>query len=393
MSGHPAGPAYGAARQAPTCGTSAALVESLIDQGQLAITREGFRALGAPPADPVVSADRVEGMLLGLAIGDALGNTSEGLPPAERSARFGEITDYLPHPRAGGRPVGLPSDDTQLAFWTLESLLEHRRVVPEDVIARFAAGDVVGIGQTVAAALARYRAGQPWWRAAQPSAGNGAVMRIAPVVVLHLGAPSRDLWADAILAGAVTHNDPTSIAACVALVGLLRAALAMPAPPPATWWLETYIAYARPLEGDRRLEARRPGWAYRGPVWRLVDGPVREALAAGRSTREACEAWGSGAYLLETIPSALYILARHAADPEAALVRAVNDTLDSDTVGAIVGAVVGALHGRAALPARWQAGLLGRTRRDDDGRVFELAAAARALVGPGGSAGRRGGPC
>ena len=80
------------------------------------------------------------------------------------------------------------------------------------------------------------------------------------------------------------------------------------------------------------------------------------------------------------MPSVLHILARHADDPEEAIVRAVNDTRDNDTIAAIVGAVVGALHGRAALPRRWVDGLLGRTREDDDGRVFELIDRAVAHV-------------
>ena len=64
-------------------------------------------------------------MLLGLAIGDALGNTSEGLTAVDRSRCHGEIQDYLSNPHAAGRRVGLPSDDSQLAFWTLESLIER----------------------------------------------------------------------------------------------------------------------------------------------------------------------------------------------------------------------------------------------------------------------------
>jgi ADP-ribosylglycohydrolase len=80
------------------------------------------------------------------------------------------------------------------------------------------------------------------------------------------------------------------------------------------------------------------------------------------------------------MPTVLHILARHADDPEEAIVRAVNDTRDNDTIAAIVGAVVGALHGRAALPRRWVDGLLGRTREDDDGRVFELIDRALAHV-------------
>jgi ADP-ribosylglycohydrolase len=97
-------------------------------------------------------------------------------------------------------------------------------------------------------------------------------------------------------------------------------------------------------------------------------------------TVDACESWYSGAFLLETVPSVLYVLARHAEDPEEAIVRAVNDTRDNDTAAAIVGAAVGALHGRRALPDRWQRNLLGRTREDDDGRVFELIEQASSML-------------
>ncbi len=97
-----------------------------------------------------------------------------------------------------------------------------------------------------------------------------------------------------------------------------------------------------------------------------------EAARHDWSTREACDAWSSGAYLLETVPSALWILARHAHDPEEAIVRAVNDTHDNDTIATLVGAAVGALHGKDGLPVTWQHGLLGRTTADDNGRVFRL---------------------
>jgi ADP-ribosylglycohydrolase len=101
-----------------------------------------------------------------------------------------------------------------------------------------------------------------------------------------------------------------------------------------------------------------------------------DAQRHGWNTREACDAWYSGAYLLETVPSVLWILANYAHDPEEAIVRAVNDTKDNDTVAAIIGAAVGALHGRQALPGRWQMGLLGRTTANDDGKVFRLIESA-----------------
>ena len=111
---------------------------------------------------------------------------------------------------------------------------------------------------------------------------------------------------------------------------------------------------------------------------------MSDALAHRRETAAACNSWYSGAYLLETVPSVLYILERHGHDPEEAIVRAVNDTKDNDTIAAIVGAAVGALHGLSRLPERWVRGLVGRTAEADDGEVFRLVARSQEVfVGAG----------
>lgn len=322
--------------------------------------------------------DRVEGMLLGLAIGDALGNTSEARRPHVRRAEHGEIRDYLPNRHAAGARVGVPSDDTQMAFWTLEHLLEHDGLEPEALARTFASRNIFGIGRTVRDFVHEMRSGTHWTRAGQLSAGNGALMRIAPVVVPHLASrgSARAVWADAILAGKITHDDPASHGACAAFVGMLWELLSMRRPPEPTWWVDAYVRVARRVEGQSRYESREGARPFAGPLWALVDTRVREAVERGTSSLEACESWYSGAFLLETVPSALVILARHGHDPEEAIVRAVNDTWDNDTVAAIVGAAVGALHGASALPPRWREGLLGRTAEGDDGRVFALAGAA-----------------
>jgi len=69
--------------------------------------------------------------------------------------------------------------------------------------------------------------------------------------------------------------------------------------------------------------------------------PLPTHRACQRPAVDTCNGWYSGSYLLETVPSVLYILMRHGDDPQEAIVRAVNDTNS-----AIAGAAVGALHGR-----------------------------------------------
>lgn len=358
-----------------------AILERLFGEGAIRLRRSPLfdQATVASPLSPAALADRVEGMLLGLAIGDALGNTTESVTPQMRGMTHGEIRDYLPNPRARGRPVGLPSDDTQLAFWSLEQLLEDGGLVPEHLGRRFCRnrGRVFGVGGTVSEFFRRHCAlGLPWHESGPPSAGNGALMRIAPILVPHVRTPGTDLWADVALAAMLTHNDPASTGACLALVDVLQACLGMEEPPEPAWWIDRFVGTLRPLEGDTSYQPRSLRYRHPGPVWEFTDTVVREALRQRAAVADACEEWLSGAFLLETVPSVVYVLCRHGNDPERAIVRAANDTFDNDTIGAIVGAVVGALHGRSRLPARWIEGLSGRTLEDDDGRVFELTAEA-----------------
>jgi ADP-ribosyl-[dinitrogen reductase] hydrolase len=355
------------------------LLEALARDGHIRL--DGVAELLRRPSIPLATSPaerwpRIEGMLLALAIGDSLGNTTESQLPSRRRASHGWIRDYLPNHHAGGRAVGLPSDDTQLAFWTLECMLADDGVVPERLAERFCRERIFGIGGTVRDFIHAFKVdGLPWHEAGQPSAGNGALMRIAPVIVPHVARGDRltsALSADAALAAKVTHDDRTSTSACVAFAWMLARLCDMRDAPEPSWWLDAYVEVAAPLEGEARLRSRVPGDHWDGPLWRLVDTRVRATLDDGLPVLEACNGWYSGAFLLETLPTALYILAMHAHEPEEAMLRAVNDTKDNDTVAAIVGAALGALHGSGWIPARWRAGLLGRTGASDDGRVFAL---------------------
>ena len=164
-----------------------------------------------------------------------------------------------------------------------------------------------------------------------------------------------------------------SISACVAFTGMLVQLMSMAKPPAPSWWVDAYLSLARPVETSRPYRPRGGcHMDFQGPVSEFVARYVVDAIDSGLDVRTAGNSWYSGAYLLETVPSLLYVLVRHGHDPEEAIVRAVNDTKDNDTIAAIVGAAVGALHGENALPARWRENLLGRTREADDGHIFNL---------------------
>ena len=326
--------------------------------------------------------DKAEGMMMGLAIGDSLGRGTEGMLPEDRKAAHGEIRDYLPNRHAEGKAIGLPSDDTQLAFWTLEQMIADRGFNPDHLAERFCHGQIFGIGSTVSRFRRNYLAGKPWHESGPKSARNGALMRIAPMVIPHLKSPSSNLWIDTALSAMITHNDSGSTASCISFVNLLWQLLKMDAPPDPDWWLETYVAVARDLETDESYTPRGGAFTdYRGPIWRFVEEKVGAAYRNNLSVVEACNSWYSAAFLLETVPSVIYILMKCGRNLEEAIIRAVNDTWDNDTIAAIVGAAVGALHGKRAIPERWITKLSGRTSYADDGKVFELLKTAKRIWG------------
>ncbi len=248
----------------------------------------------ALPAD--FDFQKVEGMLLGLAIGDALGAPTEGALPATRRARYGEIRDFYPRTHDDLGVLGSVTDDTQLAFWTLEQLLEDGGLVPAHLADKFCSEHIYGIGNTVTEFIRKHKdQGLQWQLAGVDSLGNGALMRIAPIVVPHLQFPNTSLYADAALDAMVTHNSYGNVAACVAMVNILWQLLSMHRAPEPSWWVETYVSTARELEGQTTYRPDMPEvHDYAGPLWRFTENCVHGRSARARARGGGVQPLGLG---------------------------------------------------------------------------------------------------
>ncbi len=74
----------------------------------------------------------------------------------------------------------------------------------------------------------------------------------------------------------------------------------------------SYVRTASELEGDTQFEPRSEVVEYyKGPMWRFVQQRVGTAYQTGASVLDASNSWYSGVYLLETVPTVIYILMRH----------------------------------------------------------------------------------
>jgi len=142
--------------------------------------------------------DRAIGALVGLAVGDAVGTTLE----------FTSRDSYEPLvDLVGGGPFGLDAgqwtDDTSMALCLADCLLAHDGIDPHDLMVRFTqwwrhganscTGTCFNIGNTVRTALALFeQTGDPVAGSTDPfSAGNGSLMRLAPVAIRWSGTPGR----------------------------------------------------------------------------------------------------------------------------------------------------------------------------------------------------------
>jgi ADP-ribosyl-[dinitrogen reductase] hydrolase len=305
--------------------------------------------------------DRYRGAILGLAAGDALGTTLE----FKRPGTFEPITDMV-----GGGPFRLRpgewTDDTSMALCLAESLIECEGFGPIDQLRRYvrwyreghnsSTGHCFDIGNTVRTALHRFEhTGEPWCGSTDPdTAGNGSVMRLAPVPLFYAQDPVRAV-AEAADSSRTTHGAPEAVDACRYLAALIVGA----------------------VEGRSKGDLLQPHFAPAPGLWNgqpLVPA-IAEIAAGSFRDREPPEIAGTG-YVVRSLEAALWAFARSTTFEDGALL-AVNLGDDADTTGAVYGQLAGAFYGVEAIPTRWRSALLLRERLEayaDD--LFRLAAKA-----------------
>jgi len=286
--------------------------------------------------------DRFAGCLLGLAVGDALGTT------LELTHQPVPIDDMV-----GGGPFhllpGQWTDDTSMALCLAASLVEQGRFEAGDQMRRYlrwrddgymsVTGRCFGIGSTVGQALAKFaRTNDPIaGSTAKHAAGNGSLMRLAPVPMAFADDPYAAIhWAGE--SSKTTHGAREAVDSCRYYAGLLVGALA----------------------GVDRETLLKSAWS---PVAHLHEreplAPKVLAIAQGSFKGKTRDQIASGGYVIESLEAALWAL-NLATDFRDGCLAVVNLGHDADTCGAIYGMLAGACFGRSGIPASWLAKLAWR---------------------------------
>jgi len=300
---------------------------------------------------PEMVLDRAAGVIVGGAVGDALGAGYEYgalCPPEKVAMRPGALT---------GRPAGAWTDDTDMALGiaqvvatgqtlepggqglsaVAEQFLAWYRSVPPDIgnqtravlsAARRSEGPGNPAATMTAAALA-YQEVHP------EAAGNGSLMRTGPVALSALG-DDQALVASAVAVSSLTHPHPLATEACVL-------------------WC---VAIDRAVR-EARLDGIWEGIALLAPDRR---GYWQERLEEAAVL--PIEQLKTGGFVVTTLQGAwrAIVSTEQESGPghlEAALRAAVAIGGDTDTVAAIAGALLGARYGAAAVPFGWRRHLQG----------------------------------
>ncbi len=281
---------------------------------------------------------RYRGCLLGLAAGDAVGTTLEFRSPGT----FEPIYDMV-----GGGPFKLKpgewTDDTSMALCLAESLVETQGFDSVDQLERYArwyregymssTGRWFDIGNTVRQALLRFeKTKEPYCGSTDPhSAGNGSIMRLAPVPLFYALNPIEAIEKSGE-SSRTTHGALTCVDACRYFGGLIVDAVSG-------------------VPKDELLSDGHspvPGYWAQKPLTPEID------KVAGGSFKvlEPPEIKGSG-YVVKSLEAALWAFYRTNSFKEGCLL-AVNLGDDADTTGAVYGQIAGAFYGEEAIPESWK---------------------------------------
>jgi ADP-ribosyl-[dinitrogen reductase] hydrolase len=293
------------------------------------------------------TSDRLAGILLGTAVGDALGLPAEGLSPRRRKRL---MPGPWRHRFLFGR--GMVSDDTEHTLFVAQSLLRH----PDDVDAfqrRLAwhlrwwlAGLPAGVGKATAKACLKLWMGFSPKRSGVFSAGNGPAMRSAilggyfydqPKIIEKFVSASMQL----------THTDPRADVGAQAIARIAAWAVVHdPAEKPAIDEIISLLRELAPVDEE----------------WIKWLGSIHEAFSKNISVCDFAASYGleNGVtgYIYHTVPVAIYAWLRHYGDFRATLEAALDCGGDTDTVGAIAGALAGATVGVDNIPDDWLHGIL-----------------------------------
>jgi len=322
---------------------------------------------------------KVQGCLLGVMIGDAMGMPWETMTPEqilEATGGKGVIGFHDPVqrkiPDTMCKKAGDATDDWQLTAVVAESLIRCKGFNLVDIAhAHIEAReqDEFGWGGTTRRSIdevkkyfdSRGKSGRAPWisppKRKKGGCGNGVAMKSAPLALwnavisnnnVHDVGKNFELLKNQIIElGLMTHFDQRASTAAFAVVRFIGCAIFGGANKGevSAWttcpWIEDFENDLKRMGYDADYELTVSGQIKY--IFNFLDDPI--------ALREKI---GTGCFSLESVPFAIATFLRHPTDFRAGILEAVNAGGDMDTTASMVGAMIGANCGLDAIPDEWK---------------------------------------
>ncbi|MGB9553556.1 MAG: ADP-ribosylglycohydrolase family protein [bacterium] len=278
--------------------------------------------------------DKVQGGILGFALGDALGMPVKGFSSRDAISFFKDGVQLRNGPLL---KAGQFTSHTLILLATLKSFLEKSDFDPQDVAKKmlevYEEGIRRGLGSSTQAALRRIKRGIPWDQAGDygPLAiGRGALMRVLPVAFWTLDQPQRTREA-VTTSTMITHQNEEAIASSLVLAIALQ---------------EVFHGRIADLFSKCLKEAKGT----------MVHNRLKQAeeLFKRRVTpHEAISTIGKSGIAAEVVSSAIYCFLYFPSSFRETVAGPLLAGGDSSAIAALAGALSGTYLGLKNLPAEW----------------------------------------
>lgn len=284
--------------------------------------------------------DKIIGSFVGLAVGDAIGTTLE----FEGRDQKEELKDMI-----GGGVFNLNAgewtDDTSMALCLSKSLLENGFDL-KDQLERYllwkntgycsSNGKCFDIGMTVVEALSNYvRTGNEFSGSTDEySAGNGSIMRLAPIVIYYSTKEDEDnplffeLLNKSKLSSKTTHQHPSAVDACALLAIILNRGF--------------YNTDKNNILNFTEDMLKK---------YNISDELIIQIALGSYKNKKRNEIKSSG-YVIHSLEAALWAF-YHTDNFNDGVLLAANLAGDADTVAAIYGQIAGSFYGVSSIRKDW----------------------------------------
>jgi len=333
--------------------------------------------------------DRAMGSMCGMAVGDALGHLYEFQPAQDTpgAARF-DLATLTAHGASNAFRLqrGQWTDDAAMGLCMADSLILRRSFDGSDMRVRFwcwwnrgynnafrkdtSRSSSVGLGGNISKSLSAIshctggKAVPPTYDAANEDAGNGSLMRFAPVALFLHSAEVREAHHLARLSSYTTHPGIIAAEACSLLCHIIVRALNLPADAPVD--ARAFLDHATAEYLEVSGLSKKSGWGYDQMKWLVTSSPVHSTERCWNWKCEALDISGTlrargsryngypvsagyfGSYSLDGLALALWSV-YHTTSFDEAVVRSVNLLGDADSHGSITGQIAGALYGYSTI--------------------------------------------